>query len=244
MIYKASDLLKEQLTNLPETGMGYQILELEPTADFKPNKVTVVNSELILDDDYRASWGTIVAMEGYDKTMLSAEKTIYLTDLKIKNVVNLSKGRALFKEIDSNECGRKTGGKGAVDSPKRFAREEELFVRISHFANDRRIDFKNKCLKKGSFTTTIDDYAKCIGCTPFADDPIDRYALPNNDPIQFAFLILPKTYDKLQEGIVQPNFGKTGGGEEAYFDDGTSKNTYIKRFKYGKESLSDIQAKK
>ena len=74
MIFKASNHLKEQLTNLPETGMGYQILELEPTAGFKPNRITVVNSELILDNDYRASWGTILAMEGYNNVMLSAKK--------------------------------------------------------------------------------------------------------------------------------------------------------------------------
>lgn len=241
MIFKASNLLKEQLINLQETGMGYQILELEPTANFKPNEITVVNSELILDNDHPASWGAVLAMEGYNKTMLSAEKTVYMTDLKIKNVVNLSKERALFSKVDSNHCDRKIGGMGAIDSPLRYTREGESFVRISHFANDYRIDFENKCLKKGSFTTTIEDYAKCIGCTPFPDNPIDRYALPNNDEIQFAFLISPKTYDKLQKGIVQPNFGKKGGGEEAYFEDGTSTNTFLKRISYGKKGLSEIK---
>lgn len=240
MIYKASNLLKEQLSNLPETGMGYQILELEPTPAYRFNSITVINSELILDNDYKASWESYLSVEGHDKTMLSAEKSIYTTDINIKNVVALSKSNTSYRVTETGKCGRKSGGKGATDNPKRYAKENEIFIRVSPFANDHRIDFDNKCLKKGSFTTTINDYKECIGCYPLPDKPIDRYALPSDEDIRWSFIIVPKTYNKLREGIVQPAFGKKGGGEEAYFDDGTSFGTFIKRIRYGKEGLSDI----
>jgi hypothetical protein len=62
---------------------------------------------------------------------------------------------------------------------------------------------------------------------------VDRYALPNDEEIKHAFMIVPKKSDKLQRGIVQPAFGKTGGGIEAYFNQGTSLNTFINRKDYG-----------
>ena len=68
----------------------------------------------------------------------------------------------------------------------------------------------------------MDDYLECISPPP--EDPIERYALPSNDEIKFAFHIHPKKTDTLQRGTVQPANGKRGGGEEAYFAKLTIKN--------------------
>ena len=40
--------------------------------------------------------------------------------------------------------------------------------------------------------------------------------------------------DSLQRGIVQPAFGHEGGGIEAYFEYGTSKETLLFKREYGK----------
>ena len=106
---------------------------------------------------------------------------------------------------------------------------EEVFVRLSAFDNDRRVDKINKCLRAGSFTTTMEDYLKC---KTTSDDPIERYALPSNDKIQHAFHIQPLKSDTLQRGTVQPANGKRGGGKEAYFDKGTSAGTFKKQTPY------------
>jgi hypothetical protein len=126
---------------------------------------------------------------------------------------------------------RYSGGQGALNNPKESAKGDEIFVRVSAFADDRRIDFVNKKLKPGSYTTTEQDYQDCVGTH---DDPIDRYALPNDEPIVWAFYIKPKSTDILQRGIVQPAFGHKGGGIEAYFDAGTSNDTFLETRTYGK----------
>ena len=99
------------------------------------------------------------------------------------------------------------------------------------FRNDKRIDFEKKKLKKGSYTTTQSDYGVCV---EYHDDPVDRYALPNDDSIKWAFYIRPEKIDGLQRGIVQPAFGHEGGGIEAFFENGTSDGTFIETKPYGK----------
>jgi len=103
-------------------------------------------------------------------------------------------------------------------------------VRLSAYENDKRIDFEKKRLKDGTYTTTLYDY---ISCVKTKDDPVDRYALPNDETIKWAFYVQPKSNDTLQRGIVQPAFGHAGGGIEAYFENGTAENTYLLKKQYG-----------
>lgn len=119
------------------------------------------------------------------------------SEKQFRNVVNESK--------NDNE-------KGAIENPIENANGIEVFVRLSAFDNDRRIDKINNCLRAGCFTTTMEDYLKCKSSN---SEPIERYALPSHDKIQFAFHIKPKITDTLQRGIVQPAYGKLGGGKEA-----------------------------
>lgn len=88
----------------------------------------------------------------------------------------------------------------------------------------------NKKLKPGSFTTTEQDYKDCISTM---DDPIDRYAIPNDEPIKWSFYIKPKSSNILQRGIVQPAFEHLGGGIEVYFENGTSNDTFLHKKSYG-----------
>ena len=76
-------------------------------------------------------------------------------------------------------------------------------------------------------TSTNDNVRKVIN-----DSPVERYALPYNDEIKFAFHVQPKKTDTLQRGTVQPANGKRGGGEEAYFAKGTAAGTFIKQTSY------------
>ena len=105
-----------------------------------------------------------------------------------------------------------------------------MFVRLSAYQNDRRIDFENKRLKPGTYPTTRCDYRVCV---IYKDDPVDRYALPNDEKVKWAFYVQPKTKDTLQRGIVQPAFGHDGGGIEVYFAAGTSRDTFMVMKPYG-----------
>lgn len=84
-------------------------------------------------------------------------------------------------------------------------------------------------LLPGGFTTTMGDYTVC---KTSKDDPIERYALPNDDEIKWTFYIQPKSIDLLQRGDVQPANDKRGGGKEIYFVSGTSINTYLNKTPY------------
>ena len=103
-------------------------------------------------------------------------------------------------------------------------------MRLAAHADDQRVDPKRKRLIPGSYATTSGDYRLCVNCP---DDPIDRYALPNPDPITTVFRMQPAQSDVLQRGIVQPNFGHDGGGAEAFFKNGTSDGSLIGITPYG-----------
>ncbi len=82
----------------------------------------------------------------------------------------------------------------------------------------------------GSFTTTKKDYESCVNSK---DDPVQRYALPNEEIIEWAFHILPNVKDGYKFGTVKPEFGMRGGGEECFFENGTSFGTFKKQTDYG-----------
>lgn len=231
MIYKtySSDSLK--LLSLPETGMGYQVIESQLSGSYITRRYVVYNSDLIIDlDDNFSSNKQLINTRGF-QLIFNASSQLNLKTESIKLITKRSLTESLNlsdSKIKVND--RHSGDKGAIDNPKEYADGNEFFVRLSAFENDKRIDFVNNRIKEGTFTTTLHDYYSCVRTK---DDPIDRYALPNDETIKWSFYVQPKSYDILQRGIVQPAFGHAGGGIEAYFENGTSVNTYFMKKQYG-----------
>jgi hypothetical protein len=62
---------------------------------------------------------------------------------------------------------------------------------------------------------------------------VERYALPSEEKIEWAFHILPDAKDGYKFGTVKPEFNKRGGGKECYFENGTSFGTFKKQTAYG-----------
>ena len=118
----------------------------------------------------------------------------------------------------------------AKDNSVIYPDSNTWFVRLSTYDDDIRIDKVNNCLLSGSFTTTQKDYEKCVN---EKDAPLERYALPNEEKVEWAFHILPASKDGFQPGTVAACFGRRGGGEECYFENGTSVGTFMKQTKYG-----------
>jgi hypothetical protein len=50
--------------------------------------------------------------------------------------------------------------------------------------------------------------------------------------IKFAYHIKPLKTDMLQRGIVQTANGKRVGGKETYFENGTTKETFLEQTSY------------
>jgi hypothetical protein len=228
MIYRASAISTQKFLSLPETGMGYQVIEIR---DIYQKRFVVYNSELILDDDTDFSrFKNQILTNGYQ---VELRKSRALSELENKSYRVLAKssidGIMAMDENKKNSKKRHSGGRGATDNPIEHADGMEYFVRLSAYEDDKRVDAIHKCLLAGSYATTFQDYKDCVICT---DDPVDRYALPNDEKIQWAFLIRPECSNTLQRGIVQPANKHVGGGIEVFFENGTSDNTYISKQNY------------
>lgn len=229
MIYRARDSLMYDLLSMPETGMGYQLIDAKRKDMISRERFIVYNSELIIDLDSKfKEFQNQIIKESFSKVLSKVD----FLPLYAITVVKSSEVREpqMLTERKKKEKHRYSGGQGAIDSPTEHANGKELFVRLSAYLNDKRIDFDNKRLKPGTFATTNTDYTTCVR---YSDDPIDRYALPNDDEIKWAFYVQPKSYDSLKRGIVQPAFGHDGGGVEVYFKKGTSRGTYLDKRPYG-----------
>lgn len=231
MIYKTYLSDTSKLLSLPETGMGYQLIEGKLIGEQVTRKYIVYNSELAvdLDEEFKTNRRRIVD-KGFSNVLTEAKMLSVYTDsirLLPRNILYESRSLSSYRQTKNS---RHSGGKGAKDSPREYTEGDEAFVRISAYYNDKRIDFKRERLIEGSYTTTLSDYYACVNTD---DDPIDRYALPNDEEIKWAFYIKPTSFDGLQRGIVQPAFGHEGGGIEAYFENGTSDGTLFLKKEYG-----------
>ncbi len=231
MIYKIFSLDTGDLSRRPETGMGYQIIEAARYGHTEIKKYVVYNSQVAvnLDTEFK-SYKRELFSEGFSKILNKSNELILASNtIRVLSKAEVIQTKAIkFSEAKANKK-RHTGDKGAKDNPKENANGIEVFVRLSAFEDDKRIDFEKKKLKPGSYTTTDKDYLECVATS---DDPVDRYALPNDEQIKWAFYIKPKSNDTLQRGIVQPAFDHEGGGIEAYFENGTSDDTYLQKKPY------------
>ncbi len=233
VFYKTTIALTSDMLALPETGMGYQIIDAikrdKHTRERFSERFVVYNSVLIVpyDSTFIESKRQLIK-EGFNNILdksdsLPLENVTLVYKSAIQEMRVLSESKKRYRK-------RYSGGSSAIDNPKEDADGKEHFVRLSAYQNDRRIDFENKKLRPGTYATTSRDYMDCV---QLADDPIDRYALPNDATVKWAFYIQPRAKDTLQRGIVQPAFGQDGGGLEVYFVDGTSRDTYKVTRPYG-----------
>ncbi|MDX2001427.1 MAG: hypothetical protein SFW35_03290 [Chitinophagales bacterium] len=221
MFYRLYNSDTQSLLAQPETRMGYQIVEVQQ--NYTTKKMVVLNAELAFDIIDYGSYRKKMLQEGFRKMYTEAG----LLNASIRKVyINATDATGMVNEA------RHTATRGALQGPKEKADGKEVFVRLSAYENDLRVDTVNKCLKPGSFTTTMDDYLLTVA-KPY--DPVARYALPNTEVIKWAFFFQPKNIDTLQRGIVQPANNQPGGGKEVFFEQGTTKGTFIVKTEYGKK---------
>lgn len=220
MINKLSASNIEILKKLPETGMGYQIVKTKEI-NYISREIIVLNWQLAISPNDLQDKNIIKAITGknFVKTLKNAKETHLIFDIIpfVKIIGSYVSEDGAFER------------KPARDSSSEEANGDELFVRLSAFEDDVRVDKENKCLLPGSYTTTAAD---ALRCKLEGDDPIKRYVLPNDLPIQWAFYIQPKITDLLQRGDVKADFSKKGGGREAFFEKGTTNLTFITQNKW------------
>ncbi|MEO8819453.1 MAG: hypothetical protein ABI267_07955 [Ginsengibacter sp.] len=220
MIYKVIPNQQEELISMPETGMGYQIIQAKFKEEFAPKELIVLNAELIVENDQQKTDNLkTIFSNGFNDSVRAAEYR-EMEDIKMIGVIT---------SLDAPQPGI-AGFSSAKESSVIYPDGKLYYTRLSAYDDDRRIDKTNNCLLPGSFTTTKKDYEDCVNTK---DDPVERYALPNSQKIAWSFHVLPLENDGYQLGIVKPEFGKRGGGEECFFEKGTSHGTFKKQTDYG-----------
>jgi hypothetical protein len=146
MIFKLSDQNIESLKNSPETGMGYQLINAYEV-HYSPKKFLVLNGKFALDlneNNFRQIFNHF-----YGKDIEADFRNAKMIHLTITDILGSDKRIGSFV---------KEGGTGKEQSAKEGRKEnangDELFVRLSAFENDVRINKQDRRLLPGSYTTT------------------------------------------------------------------------------------------
>ncbi|MGB0773312.1 MAG: hypothetical protein ACPGRP_01850 [Flavobacteriaceae bacterium] len=215
--FKASETLRNEFLKYPETGMGYQILSFRNDYKLIPQYYLILNCEFFATLDHSAQM--LEDLKGVNFNVpLYSQKTCLVRLNEVSDI------QGHYNNSDQEYS------LPAKENPKQKADGRMKFVRLSPFQNDFRIDRKNRCLLPGTYTTTYQDYCEC---KETLCNPVSRYALPSNNEVKWEFHVTPKEGDEFRLGKVRPANGQPGGGVEALFDDGTSKNTLtlVREFK-------------
>lgn len=208
-MYRVDEITKTRLLSLPESGVGYQIVMITHLNN-KKQKYVIINATYA------------IPYHKYSKEILSKLNNIYFNNtLNDIGEIELVKKTKILKAAGLNKIS-KNDSLGAKDAEIEYTRNDEEFIRFSPFEDDFRIDRNNNKVLPGTFATTLLDGQKCINENI---DIIDRYALPSEREIMYAFYINPISNTEIKRGVVQPDYGKKGGGEEVIFPSGTSDNT-------------------
>lgn len=219
MIYNLKPEQVAELLSQPETGLGYQVVKARFAGQYAEQTLIALNADVLVtfDQNRFAEFNRLETSFNSQK-----EKAPYPDITSLQVLTNPQ-----FSNILNEGSPDKTTG--AIDNSPENANGTERFVRLSHWPNDKRVDTINRRLIPGSYSTTEKDYKEC---KKINDDPVERYALPNNNPIFWAYYILPVITDNFQRGIVQPAYSRRGGGEEAFFNFGTANGTYQNQTPY------------
>lgn len=136
MIYEAKIETKNKLLSLPESGMGYQIISGIKRGSYNSQKFVALNTSLIFeysDENTLSSTVKQILNEGFEK-LIEESPYIELNDIRLTNIGQVS--NVLNEETETK--------KGAKDNKVEYADGEEIFVRLSAYKDDKRIDKINK----------------------------------------------------------------------------------------------------
>lgn len=200
-----------RLLSQSETGMGYQIVDVNIKDTYLIKEAIVFNAEYLFYLDKEDEIKKISMVLFSEKIEKVASLSTDIIDLKVKSKLSLQK----FSVVgESNKM------YPAESSPVVYTNIGEKFKRFTGFKNDRRINHDGS-LKPGTYAATEED-AKNIR---IRIDAIRRYALPPGNIAQYVFTIEPLQNAKIRRGIVQANYGQPGEGIEIIFVEGTTANT-------------------
>jgi hypothetical protein len=208
---KLSEAQIVQMLDQPESGMGYQTVEVEYQRELR--KATVFNGELLL---WKTESPTLLTESTYERLIKSAS----IDEARLIKAIKVVRPPRRVAESALEKSEERILGKPATEGEPQKTKEGEVFIRFTAYKNDRRITPK-RGLVPGTYATTAED-AKNVKT---GTEAVERYALPDPKPAIYRNKIEPLEHTVHRKGTVQPAFGHKGGGVEVIFDNGTDDNT-------------------
>lgn len=196
---------ERMLLTLPESGMGYQIVQGrdEPWVVFNAT-ITIPLREL-------------------NQTVFSEADYVLLSGdpepdaIQSRNIINFPEElRVIFSTLDPD---LRDPSLGLAFCPTPIAPPTSFispkwpysYYRFSPYYKDKRVDIYGNFLP-GTYATTYND----LPFVPSGFAAVGRYALPSPASAAFVFPILTSDRPTLM-GTATPNFGQAGGGVEVLF---------------------------
>jgi|HubBroStandDraft_4_1064222.scaffolds.fasta_scaffold350552_1 hypothetical protein len=208
------------LEKLPETGMGFQLVEASVMGSLK--RMLVFNCETAFD------------ISDLDLTPGGDPSAILRNGFRIMELLNergpvqtmiMSPQPSGFRLLETRIAGLSAvvpSGPPIAVLPSSLVKHvpslpsKRLFHRFSAFKPDRRVDPVTGDFLPGTYAAP--DSEKPFVMTGFV--AVGRFALPNTLPASNNYQIEAKAGTAVSFGTVGPAFGQSGGGVEAFFASG------------------------
>ena len=211
--------LKRELAKRPESGMGYQLVEIQFEKSQGTDAGIAYNGELLVLSSEPVVKITRESFEGFVRRSPSATG-------QIKSLRVLQKSDAYQLDARAREslvlkaAAAKVGSGPAGEAPVEQTKSGEVFKRFTAYPKDFRVR-EDGGWTDGTYATTEED-AKNVKT---GRDAVKRYALPNSEPASNVWTGRPHAGTTIQRGTTQPAFDQPGGGVEVIFTTGTQANT-------------------
>ena len=206
------------LAALPETGMGFQLVEARILGEITP--LLVLNSERAID------LGQIELLPGDDPATVLRNGLRIIETMKSQPIETLFAApqpriiRLLNARIGSipQTTGAAVPSAPQIALPSSLVKHVRLsanrtFHRYSAFNPDRRVDPLTGSFLPGTYATPDSE----VPFVPTGFVAVGRFALPNSLPASFHYEIEAPAGTAVDFGTIAPAFGQAGGGVEAYF---------------------------
>ena len=206
------------LARLPETGMGFQLIEAVILGKAMP--LLVLNSEHAID------------LSGIELEPGDDPNVILRNGLRIIDAMKLDVVEPFFSapqprsfRLLSSRIGPMPKSAGAAAAgiwqaalPSSLVKHVSLsanrvFHRFSTFNPDRRVNPVTGSFLPGTYAAPESE----VPFVPTGFVAVGRFALPNNLPASYHYEIEAPARTSVDFGTVAPAFGQAGGGVEAYF---------------------------
>lgn len=217
-MWNLGDDAVEKLKELPETGMGFQIVEASLMGCAAP--LLVLNAHRAIDI-------SSIGLEPGDDpgtVLRNGLKVVDLLKSEIAQTLFAAPAPRILRLLGTRVGGSPSlaGGQSATSVvtalPSSLVKHVKLaanrvFYRYSAFNPDRRVDPKTGNFLAGTYATPESE----APLVPTGFVAVGRFALPVNLPASHRYEIEAPIGTGADFGTVAPAYGQAGGGVEAFF---------------------------